>query len=283
MQLIPGHLLDAKWGETIGLLGYDVTVDDRGPTLDLTLYWQALAPIKEDYVLALQLVSPVAGDTTLRWNYNSWPGHGNYPTSAWRPGEVVADRYRVQLPQSDWATQAWQLQPIFYHQETGERLLVKVDDQPEEDALPLTVLRVEGRRPDCSTETATSRPLTLGDAVDLTHASVSQQGNELIVTLCWASRRPVSEDYVVFVHLYDAQGALVETGDGPPMEGAFPTHLWQTGDVVRDVRRLTLPPGLSLAQAQIGVGLYGPEDGKRLAVVQGAARQPNDEVAIWPR
>jgi 4-amino-4-deoxy-L-arabinose transferase-like glycosyltransferase len=279
----PQYPLNARWEQALGLLGYDVAMDDQGPTLDLTLYWQALAPMTDDYVLSLQLVSPVAGDTTLRWNYNSWPGHGNYPTSAWQPGEVIADRYRLQLPDSDSVTQAWQLQAIFYHPETSERLLVQADEQPIGDALPLTLLRVRGKTPDCPAETATSRPPTLDNAVALTHASVTQQGDELMVTLCWASRRPLAEDYAVFVHLYDNQGALLSVGDGPPMDDAFPTHLWQTGDVVSDRHRLALPPGPSLAQARIGVGLYRLEDGTRLTALQGAERLPNDTIVIWPR
>ena len=279
----PQYPLNARWEQALGLLGYDVAMDDQGPTLDLTLYWQPLAPMTDDYVLSLQLVSPVAGDMTLRWNYNSWPGHGNYPTSAWRPGEVIADRYRLQLPDSDSVTQAWQLQAIFYHPETSERLLVQADEQPIGDALPLTLLRVRGKTPDCPAETATSRPPTLDNAVALTHASVTQQGDELMVTLCWASRRPLAEDYAVFVHLYDNQGALLSVGDGPPMDDAFPTHLWQTGDVVSDRHRLALPPGPSLAQARIGVGLYRLEDGTRLTALQGAERLPNDTIVIWPR
>jgi hypothetical protein len=278
----PQHSLNARWGQAIGLLGYTVAVDGQEPTLDLTLYWQALAPMTEDYVLSLQLVSPVAGDTTLRWNYNSWPGHGNYATSAWQPGEVIADRYRIPLPDSDFFTQAWQLQAIF-SQETGERLEVQVDEQPNGDALPLTLLRVSGKTPACPIEAETGRTPTLGDAVALTHASVTQQGDELAVTLCWASRRPLTEDYVVFVHLYDDDGKLLGTGDGPPMGGAFPTHLWQAGDIVRDERRLALPPGQSLDQTRIGVGLYRLEDGVRLTAIQGTEHLPNDTIVIWPR
>jgi 4-amino-4-deoxy-L-arabinose transferase-like glycosyltransferase len=277
----PSHPLEARFGESIQLLGYDARLQDR--TLDVTLYWQAFAPLAEDYVLALQLVSPVAGDTTLRWNYNSWPGHGNYPTTAWRPGEVIADRYRVQLPASDSVTQAWQLQAIFYRQETGERLAVQAGDQPGESALALTLVRVGGKLPDCPPDAALSHPATLGDAATLSHASIAQQGSDLVVTLCWASRRPVAEDYVVFVHLYDDQGALVDTGDGPPMSGAFPTQLWQVDDVVRDLHRLSLPPGMSLAQARVGVGLYRPEDGTRLQARQGTLRLQNDVVLIWPK
>jgi len=103
----PSYPPDATLGDEVRLLGYDLDLDERGPTLDVTLYWQPLASTNEDYVLAFQLVSPIPGDTTLRFNYNSWPGHGNYPTSAWQPGQVIADSYRFRLPEAEFPTQAW--------------------------------------------------------------------------------------------------------------------------------------------------------------------------------
>ena len=110
----PDHPLDATLGDSIQLLGYDVKLGDQGPTLDVTLYWQAQTLLTEDYVLALQLVSPVPGDTTLRLNYNNWTGRGNYPPTAWRPGEVIADRYRLRLPNAEFLNQGWELHVLFF-------------------------------------------------------------------------------------------------------------------------------------------------------------------------
>jgi hypothetical protein len=115
----PQHSVDARFGDSIRLIGYDLRAREAEHFLDITLYWQATAPIPEDYIMALQLVSPVPGDDTLRWTYDSWPGHGNYPTSAWRPGEVIRDRYRFRLPAADFLTQAWDLQVVLYEPEKG--------------------------------------------------------------------------------------------------------------------------------------------------------------------
>ena len=122
------------------------------PHLDVTLYWEVPAPTVQDYALAVQLTSPVPGDDNLRFNYNTWPGRGNYPTSAWTPGRVIADRYRFRLPDSDAATQAWQLLVALYDTASGERLPVRLDEQNVGQGLILTTLRVPGARPLCPEE-----------------------------------------------------------------------------------------------------------------------------------
>jgi hypothetical protein len=102
------------------------------------------------------------------------------------------------------------------------------------------------------------------------------------VALCWKSRGAVAQDYTVFVHMYDQQGELMTTGDGPPMNGAFPTHLWQRGDVIRDlhhlpVASLDLSPG---AGYRIGIGLYEPTSGVRVPAVQDGNPLPNDTLLL---
>jgi hypothetical protein len=260
-------------------VGTDVTLEDRGPTLDVTLYWQAIAPTAEDYALSLQLVSPVPGDTTLRWNYNSWPGHGNYPTSAWQPGEVIVDRYRFRLPEADFPTQAWDLHLVLYREETGARLPVRVDGVDAGDRLALARLRVSGRSPACPEESNLAMEVRFDDTTALTHAWVVPEQEETRVVLCWKALRPLPADYTVFVHVQDASGTLVDTGDGPPMEGAFPTSLWRPGDVILDVHHLK---ALSAEAGQrITVGLYNLEDGLRLPVSVGEEPIPDAEVPVW--
>jgi len=288
--LRPSHPLDATLGDAARLLGYDVALDDQPaaslakprPTLDVTLYWQALTPTTEDYVVAMQLVSPVPGDTTLRWNYNSWPGRGNYPTSAWRPGEALVDRYHFRLPEDDFLTQAWDLHLVLYQGETGERLPVQIGGVDAGDWLVLDRLRVPGTMPPCPEEGQLTSEVCFGKVVALTHASVVPEQGGARVVLCWKSLRPLLADYTVFVHLEDASGVLIGTGDGPPMQGAFPTSMWRPGDVVLDTHRLVPAAGEEAGGQRITVGLYKPEDGSRLPAYIGGVPVPDAAVPVWP-
>lgn len=278
----PNQSLDATLGDAIRLHGYDVALNDRGPILDLTLYWEATAPITEDYVVALQLVSPVVGDTSLRWNYNSWPGRGNYPTSAWQLNEIIADRYRFQLPEGDHVTQAWDLHVVLYEGETGERLPIQLDGTDVGDQLMLTRLRVPGRSPDCPELDRLAADVRIGDGIALTHATVITQAEQARVTLCWKALQPVPVNYTVFVHLVDGNGALISTGDGPPMNGAFPTSMWQPGDVILDTHYLPLPEQGLGTDERITVGHYWPEDGTRPPVFADGSPLPANAIPVWP-
>lgn len=276
----PAYPLDATLGDDIRLLGYDVNLDDQGLTLDVTLYWQSLAPIAEDYAMALQLASPVAGDTTLRWNYNSWPGHGNYPTSAWRSGEAIADAYRFPLPEADFSTQTWDLQLILYRGETGERLPVRVNGTDAGNRVLLTKLRIPGHPPSCPEEGRVTSDARFGEAIVLTHASVVPGADGVRLLLCWESLQPLSADYTIFVHLQDSSGELIATGDGPPAGGAFPTSMWRPGDVILDARQLAI--GKVETGQRIVVGLYNLEDGSRLPVYVDGEAVPDGAVPVWP-
>ncbi|MEZ4590700.1 MAG: DUF2723 domain-containing protein [Chloroflexota bacterium] len=82
--------------DQIALLGVDIP--DRtlppGGLLELTLTWQALAPLAENYTVFVQVLD--ANDQIVG-QIDSWPVQGTYPTSQWSPGETIADRHQVQL------------------------------------------------------------------------------------------------------------------------------------------------------------------------------------------
>jgi 4-amino-4-deoxy-L-arabinose transferase-like glycosyltransferase len=274
---------DPEGDPLIGLLGYDAATAGEGSELGVSVLWEALEPLAKDYVLAIQLTSPVPGDDTLRFNYNTWPGRGNYPTTAWLPGQVIADRYHFRLPPSEGPTQAWQLLLAFYEKESGERLPVRVGTQDVGRGLVLTTLRLPGHPPDCPQEAALLEPVRYGAARDGTYHEMvaltaglvrpvnEEADSDLQVLLCWQTLAPIPQDYTVFVHLYGAGGELIATGDGPPMSGAFPTRLWEPGDRVRDPH--VIPLSDSDVQRgdgyRVGVGLYDLATGDRLQAFQG--------------
>ncbi len=65
-----------------------------GERLPVSLRWQALQAMDEDYTVSVQLLGP---DGRLYGQVDAWPVQGTLPTSQWRPGQTVADPYRVPL------------------------------------------------------------------------------------------------------------------------------------------------------------------------------------------
>jgi len=83
----------------INLLGYNLARPPHtgpGPApVRLTLYWQALAPLSANLKVSARLLNQ-AGQVIA--TIDAAPVHFAYPTSAWRPGEIVADVYDLNLP-----------------------------------------------------------------------------------------------------------------------------------------------------------------------------------------
>jgi len=134
-------LSNSEGQQSIRLLGYDLpsTPVEPGGSLELTLYWKALRRMERIYAVFNHLVGP---DGTLWAQQDGWPQQGTYHTSQWLPGEIVEDRYTIQVP-LDTPPGAYTLQVGMYDADTEERLLVLVDDQPvPERYVALTTITV---------------------------------------------------------------------------------------------------------------------------------------------
>ncbi len=119
---------------------------------------------------------------------------------------------------------------------------------------------------------------TFGDALALVGATAEATEAALNVRLDWRVLAAPSFLPAVFVHVYDAGGALAAQSDGPPAGGLAPPALWRPGDGLIDTRRIdlsALPPG----RYAVAVGVYNPADGLRLPAVAAGARLPDD---VWP-
>jgi hypothetical protein len=124
-------------------------------------------------------------------------------------------------------------------------------------------------------------PIQFDGAVALDGVRVTGEGEALDVTFWWRSVAPLAGDYVVFVHLYDAEGQLVAVVDAPPLSGGFPTSMWRPGDRVRDARSVSLPSGEN-APFRLAVGWYDPVTGVRLPGTGGDGVRLPDDAALIP-
>ncbi len=272
-------LSQTTFNDQISVLGYEVSPGslEPGETLEMALFLRATRPITEDYAMALQLLSPVPGDDAALLNFNTIPGDGNYPTYAWRPDEVIVDRYRLRIPEQVERTQAWQVVAVLYHLSGGGRLPVTVGGQSGGQMLGLGMVRVgASESPTVPTEARLEPGPLFGDADDegairLEGIRLELEGDVVRVQAWWRSEARVSKDYTAFVHLYDEHGAVLAAGDAPPLEGAFPSSLWDPGDLIVDEYLLsskTLRTGQTLEEqgARVGIGWYDPATGVRLPI-----------------
>jgi 4-amino-4-deoxy-L-arabinose transferase-like glycosyltransferase len=95
----PEYPTAASFGSQIRLCGYDLErITDR--EVRITLYWQALAPLPQDYTVFVHLL----GDTNPETNSSLWAGHDGQPdgghlaTSTWQPGQMILDAHTLSIP-----------------------------------------------------------------------------------------------------------------------------------------------------------------------------------------
>lgn len=139
----PQFSLEARFGPAIRLLGYDLHPSEptRGDQAEVTLYWQAIEPVKKDYKVFVHLY-PSSETGVIVAQDDSHPANGQAPTSTWLPGEVVTDVHLISLPgeiEPGWVTVAVGL----YLPETAERLLLSSNGEGQgEDRLILTEIEI---------------------------------------------------------------------------------------------------------------------------------------------
>ena len=115
----------ARFGNVARLLGYQLTHQPDGLTLDL--YWQADMPDRQDYTIFIHVLG---AQESVVLGHDTQPADGSYPTGIWEPGEVVVDRHV--LDTGGLLAGEYRIEIGMYSLETGERLPVALPDGTQE-------------------------------------------------------------------------------------------------------------------------------------------------------
>ena len=256
----PAYLRDIRLGDVVRLAGYDLSARSPRPGEELlvSLYWEPLRPLGVEYHSFVHLIDGT-GQPVAQSDHQ--PGGIFYPSTLWQPGEQLRDNHTVTMPDSTL--------PGVY------RLLVGLYALAADGSLlPLGEPVVAGQvavKDRIQTEPgAISHPATANfdGQIELLGYDTARQPGKLSVTLHWRALLPPAQDYAVFVHLLDAEDQIVAQHDGQPQGGAYPTSVWDTGEVVADEHVLDLAD-LPAGGYRLRVGWYLPTTGDRLPVEGG--------------
>jgi 4-amino-4-deoxy-L-arabinose transferase-like glycosyltransferase len=127
-ELLPvQHVQSAQLDDTVLFLGCDIEGEFKaGQTVHLTLFWQALQPMQEDYTVFTHLID---GEGNIWGQKDNPPVDGFYPTSWWEEGEIVRDQYNLVTSPDAPLGEYW-IEVGMYLPETGERLAVRGEGGP---------------------------------------------------------------------------------------------------------------------------------------------------------
>ncbi|MEW5957923.1 MAG: DUF2723 domain-containing protein [Chloroflexota bacterium] len=96
-QTLPELQLESGAGETIRLLGYDLTprLARPGEQIAVNLYWQPVRPLTVDYTSYVHLIDSTGAGIT---QHDHRPGGEYYPSHLWQVGERLRDQHPLLLP-----------------------------------------------------------------------------------------------------------------------------------------------------------------------------------------
>lgn len=265
-EVVPAQHVQRAWfGEDLAFLGYDV--DASQVPLDgkvrVNLYWEGLREMEADYRIFLDLINGVHHVWGKQDGRPYWDG---YPTNRWPKGLVLRDGREIEVwpgtPPGSYRIAVSVYEPVsgrWLPPAGGGHLIIGPVELPRREPPPVEALDIE-------------HPLSanLGDQVRLLGYNLEsgfRPGDRIHLTLFWQALQAMDRGYTVFIHLVDEQGRFWGQKDNPPVDGFYPTTVWEVGEIVRDQYDLPISPDAPPGPYQIEVGMYLAETGERLPVL----------------
>jgi 4-amino-4-deoxy-L-arabinose transferase-like glycosyltransferase len=265
---IPLQPIQANFNGDVWLTGYHIepAVVKPGEAVTLYLNWRMQDLIDGDYYLFLHMF-----DTA----HEQRRGQSNLPLNSiihrWSGPLTFLDTYHFWLP-PDSPEGIYRFEIGLYHNFSLERLPVIIGEanQPPDDRIILGKFQVQLHPP-----SPPEYPIyaQFGDSVALIGGDFPkrtlQPGQTLTYTLHWQAIESIDRDYSVFNHVLDSEGNIRAQQDNMPQEDRYPTTMWDPGEIVLDTRAILLPSDLEPDHYTLRIGLYEPETGQRLPLVNG--------------
>ncbi len=273
--------INVTYGEAMRLLAYEVSPREVTPggEVAITLYWQALAPMDEDYSIYLHIFGLQGQRLGQR---DTYPGQGAYPTTRFAPGEVIRDRLLVPIRDDALGPVAAEIEVGLYRLENMHRL--QAADERERELGRVVIERVKVAVPTTSCIPEYPLDASFAGRVRLVGYDLATEailpGAAAPLTRHWEVTDRLDLDYTVFVHLLDTSDTIAGQGDGPPLGDSYPTSFWAPGEVLTDMHPLQVHEDAPPGEYRIIVGLYDPETGERLPVEDAIGNPSGDRVVV---
>jgi 4-amino-4-deoxy-L-arabinose transferase-like glycosyltransferase len=270
-EVPPGVVHD--FGEKIRLLGFQLDKERvrPGETLGITFYWQGLVEMEEDYYLFIHLLGRRG---QLVGNEDTYHGWGSYPTNLWKPGEIIADAYRLPISEDALAPSLIRIDVGLYNPYTGSQL------QPQGVVIGQLKMVSQKRQ----TSNVKRQDFNLDNKVTLIGYNVNKTefgpGEEIRLTLYWRAEAEMGTDYTVFTHLIDDEGNIWGQMDSQPLEGDYPTSVWDIGEVIEDEYILAIKEDAPAGLYRLEVGMYELATRQRLPVLNADGEAEDDRILL---
>ena len=241
----------AEFGD-VALLAYERT-DRRyspGDSVRVTLFWRALSQSSSDNTLLLNLVDD---HNQSIGRYVTFPGAGKLRTSTWHAGSLYRDEYAIPIHAAAAGRYPFSLR-VEWANLPADSAIAATNAEGERIAPVLLDIGavVSARIGDAAygfIDIPTDSQPLFDDWIRLERYFVDAELNELV--LGWKTDSAPDDNYTVFAHLVDADGALLAQADAAPR---LPTRYWRWGETYQTHH--LLPADLPLLDYFVRVGWY---------------------------
>ncbi len=258
--------IGVEMGQGIRLVGAQVEPQTvlPGDPLWLTLYWRG-DDVADD---APEFVLSVFGRNNEEiGKVHSYHGRGLYPAGLWPDGQIIADRFGLWIDKNTAAPVLAVVDTTLLDGATARAGEIKImpHDWPPLDE---------------------ERLAQFGPHIDLLDVNVTPQharpGDSLAIDVLWQARADLDEDLTTLVHLGQPDETPLATGDRQPLDGRYPTRVWENGEQIDDHYTLALPDDLSAGRYPLWIGMYNSGTMERLPIlIEGEAQPFNVYLAGW--
>jgi hypothetical protein len=234
---------------TVNLLGYDLDTSrlnakpglwhaENGKRLRVTLYWQVIDRIETDAMVSIKLLR---ADKHVLGQVDHRPVLDAYPTTSWRPGEIIADTFDVPVFLGV-TPSAYALSVTMYDSKSGG-----VIGQKSMENIPLEPYAIAPRFAAWNITHATDSDfglLTLA-GYSLDSSAPIRPGDTLPLMLLWrAGMQKLPDNLRAQIWLEDARGQHVTSRELLISTG-YPPFEWQPSTFVRDWPQMRVPANIS--------------------------------------
>lgn len=235
---------------------------DADALLPVEVCWRVLDSAEENYLVFLHLVGP---DNAVVANRYTVPGLGTYPTAAWQPGDVFCDRIVVRTWDNVPRTLVYKLEAGLISEDLSERLpAFAAIGTPLADTFVGAVRLVTRDDVGKSAESPAEIPPVPLTLVTAALPLEWRPGETVALELQWQLGNAVDQDYQIYVHVREPDSnAIVAQNDGPPVNGWYGTSWWQPGEIVADMRHISVPDTVAPGNYTVFAGFYDLATGTR--------------------
>jgi len=255
-------------GAGLGLIEAQLSTETTSPdaVLELQTVWGTTVPPGKDLQIEIALVDEEGnvGQT------QRFPISPDWPTGEWPANAIARDRY------------SFQVQPWLRDGSHSIVLRIMKEEQPMGKKVEVgEMVMLAPERNFAAPSMSQTVGTTFGDALRLLGYDLEMQDSSVHITLHWQALRRMETFYKFFIHLLNRDtGELVSQTDWAPRDWTYPTHWWETGEIVSE--DVTLPLATIKEGTYIlAVGVYVPE-GERLETDDGADQLILDDEFFVP-